>query len=412
VEAESGGGEKRRPSRRRIVVEKADRFHRLSYDPRMELDRLRSRAEARGKRILDFGRLASDLAAPAGDPGGATAPGAVDVRAIRRAIASRIARDRGIRLDPETEVLPLLHLPDAFRLLALAFVNPSDVVLFPDPGDPVYRISALLAGGWPIAYPLPMSRGHLPDFARIEPEAAFRARLLYVCYPNLPTGAAAPAAFFDEVVAFARRENILVAHDASLAEAYLGEERPAGLLDRPGGKEVGIEICSLAPFHDLSGWRVGCAIGNREVLFAISALAGRLSWPRLAEVGGPIACALALAPEERARARSIFSGRIRLAAERIRALEWEVDEPSAGYHLWVPVPHGTHALDFARFLLRRAGVLSVPGGVFGEFGEDHVLFSLTSDETSIRIALDRMERLATVGGRLALWYRRRGRGAL
>ncbi|RPJ41173.1 MAG: aminotransferase class I/II-fold pyridoxal phosphate-dependent enzyme, partial [Candidatus Latescibacterota bacterium] len=380
MQALSDGGEKPRPARRRIVVEKSDRFHRLSYEPGMELARHRRRAEARGLRVIDLSRLAPDLPAPV-EAGPGAAPLPRDEGALRRAIAERLRRERNLALDPETEVLPLLHLPEAFRLLALAFVNPSDVVLLPDPGDPVYRASALVAGGWPIGYALPVSRGRLPDLDRIEPEAAFRARLLYTCYPNRPTGAAAPREFFEELIAFARSHNVLVANDASLAGAYLAERPLPGLLDLPGGKEVGVEFGSLAPFHDVGGWRPGYAIGNREVLFAIASIAERLGGPRLADVGEPIARALAIPAAETERARVVCRERVRLAADGIRALDWEVEEPSAGFHLWVPVPRGTHALDFARFLLRRAGILSVPGGAFGEFGEDHVLLSVSVDET-------------------------------
>jgi LL-diaminopimelate aminotransferase len=401
-------GDERRPHplRRRIVLEKADRFHRLSYDPCMEVARIRRRVESRGVRVIDCGRLRSDLPLPAG-PERQGAPAAADDRGIRRLIADRVARERGVRLDPETEVLPLLHIPEGFRLLALAFVNPSDVVLVPDPGDPAYRVSALLAGGWPVSIPLPAGRDRLPALDRVEPEAAARARLLFVCYPNLPTGAWASDEFFGRLVSFARQANVLVAHDASLGAASFVEEKPAGLLDRPGGIDVGIEFHSLAPFHDAGGWRPGYAIGNREVLFAVETLAGRLGLQPAAWGGDLLLRVLSVPEEETERARALFRARVRLAAEGLRALEWEVEEPRAGYQLWVPVPHGLHGLSFASFLLRRAGIAALPGGTFGEFGDDHVLLSLALDEASIRVALDRVERLATMGGRVAAWFRRR-----
>ncbi|MFH1277702.1 MAG: aminotransferase class I/II-fold pyridoxal phosphate-dependent enzyme [Candidatus Eisenbacteria bacterium] len=399
-------GEKPRPLRRRIVIEKADRYHRLLADPSEELKRVRRRAEARGFRIVDFSRTAPDLPLP--ETSGA-APAGGDLPGIRREIAERLERERGVRLDPETEILPLLHIPESFRFLALAFVNPSDVVLIPDPGDPAYRVSAGVAGGWPISYPLPAGRGFQPDLDRIEPEAAYRARLLFAGYPHMPTGAWAPPGFFADLVRFAKEKNILVAHDATLAAAALGGERPPGLLDHPEGKEVGVEFHSLAPFHQVGGWRPGFAAGNREILFAVETILERLGQPSLAETAAPLRRALDLPPEETARAREVFRSRGALAAEGIRALGWEVEEPLAGFHLWVRVPHGYHSVGFASLLLRKAGIAVLPGSSFGEFGHDRVLISLTEDEGAIRIALDRLARLPRMRGKIAGWMHSGGK---
>lgn len=392
---EKGG--RPRPLRRRIVIEKADRYHRLLADPAEELRRIRKRAEARGLRVVDFGRPSPDLPAPAAKEGSA------DLGAMRREIAARLARTRALRLDPDTEVLPLLHIPESFRFLALAFVNPSDVVLLPDPGDPAYRVSAAVAGGWPIPYPMPAGRRFLPDLGRIEPEAAYRARLLFAGFPHFPTGAWATREFFGDLIGFAREHNVLVAHDATLAAASLVDELPPGLLDHPEGKEVGVEFHSLAPFHDIGGWRPGFAIGNREILYAIETILERLGQPGLAETASPLRRALDLPEDESNRAREIFRARAALAAQGIRALRWEIEEPRAGYHLWVRVPHGYHSVSFASFLLRKAGIAVLPGASFGEFGHDRVLISLTEDEASIRIALDRLQRLPKMRGRIAGW---------
>lgn len=404
MSAPSDKGEKPRALRRRIVIEKADRYHRLLADPSEELKRVRRRAEARGFRIVDFSRPAPDLSPPSGS---GESPGRGDLPGIRREIAARFERERGIRVDPETEVLPLLHIPESFRFLALAFVNPSDVVLLPDPGDPAYRVSAGVAGGWPISYPLPAGKGYHADLDRIEPEAAYRARLLFAGYPHMPSGAWPPPGFFADLVRFAKEKNILVAHDGTLASARLGRENPPGLLDHPEGGDVGVEFHSLAPFHGVGGWRPGFAVGNREILFAVETILERLGQPSLSETAGPLRRALDIPAEEIERAREVYRARTALAVDGIRALGWDVEEPLAGFHLWVRVPHGYHSVGFASLLLRKAGIAVLPGSSFGEFGHDRVLISLTDEEDSIRIALDRLQRLPRMRGKIADWMRPR-----
>ena len=406
--AKSDKGEKLRPLRRRIVIDKADRYHRLSIDPAGELARVRKRVEAKGVSVIDFTRIHSDIPLP----GGPIERGDRDSTAeIRTAIATRLRKERGIRLDPEAEILPLPHLPDGIHLLTLAFVNPSDVVLYPDPGDPAYRLATIVAGGWPVSYPVPAGRIDMPDFQRIEPEAAFRARLLFAGSPGLPTGSVAAEERIESLARFAQEKNILVAQDLSLAGAVHGEKRPVGLLDLPGGRELGVEFHLLAPFHDAGGWLPGFAVGNREVLYAMETLRRRLGGPPPGAVCEPVRRALALDERDFREAADLFRARITIAVEGLREIDWEAEEPASGFHLWIPVPHGYHSVRFTSLLLRKSGIAVIPGAAFGEFGEDHVLISLTRDESSIRIAIDRLQRLMLAQGRLRNWIRQRRRRA-
>lgn len=389
-----------------MLIEKADRIHRLAVDPMEELERARRRAERRGFTVIDFTGADPDVLLPEGAPepeGGGT----LSSSAIRRAVAERFRAERGVRLDPEREILLLPHARDAFRLFALGFVDHGEVALLPDPGDPAYRAATTLAGGWPIGFPLHESRRHLPGLDRIEPEAARRARLLFIGYPARPLGAAPERPFYDELVRFARRNNIVVVQDATLAGAVAPGETPAGLLDHPEGRELGVEVHDLAPLFDCGGWRPGFAAGNREMLFAARTLLDRFPHPPLRTSLPLFRRVLDLPEEERRRVEALFRSRVDRVTEGLASLSWEVERPRAGHDLWVRVPQGTHSMRFASLLLRRAGVAVLPGALFGEFGHGHVLIRPNRDEASIDEALDRLRRMLPARRRVSEWFRRR-----
>ncbi len=381
----SGLWQKPLPLRRRLVIEKAERFHRLSSDPMEELARVRKRAEKRGVRVLDFTRLSSDIPIPATER-------SCEEGAISGLIAEKLAESRGLSLDPATEILPIPHIDEAYRLLTLAFINPGDVVLLPDPADPAYRTATVLAGGWPVTVPLLQGTGYLPDLGRIEAEAALRAKTFFFSYPQFPTGAEAPSEFYDELIGFARRHNIILAHDATLAGFRRGGETPAGLLDHPEGREMGIEFHTLAPLHDTEGWRPGFLAGNREILFAVRSLLRLLMPPSGGARFRFYQNALLIDESERVAAAEIYRQRGEHVRNGLAKWGWDVPEQAGERFLWVRVPYRYHSMRFAAMLIRRAGIAVIPGTAFGEFGDESILVSLSASDTSLEVGLDRIGR--------------------
>lgn len=383
VKATTGKRERILPLRRRIVIEKSDRFHRLASDPQNELIRVRRRAEKRGVRLIDFTSPISDLAPP--EPrASATA------RETRRRLAALFEERRGISVDPETEILPLPHVAEGFRLLTLAFVNPGDVVLLPDPADQEYRAATILAGGWPVTIPLLKTGGYIPDLERIEPEASRRTQILFISYPNTPTGAAAPAEFYDNLVLYSRAMNVPVAQDATRAACWPDGTVPTGLLDQPGGREVGVEFHELAPLHNLKGWRPGYVVGNREIIFAMKMLQIHMGTPGQEGEGITYRRALAVDSKAREDAAEIFSRRRAIVRDGLGDLHWHTEDPGGGMSLWIRTPRQLHSMRLASMLIRRIGIGVVPGVAYGEFAHDYIGIHLTQDETAIRVALDRL----------------------
>ncbi len=372
-----------RPLRRGIVIEESERFHRLATDPADELARIRSRVERRGVGVLDFTRVVSDLPPP--PP--ASPPGDGEVR---RLLAEHFEKRRGIAVDPLSEIIPLTHVEEGFRLLALAFVDAGDVVLIPDPGERSYRAAAVLAGAWPIAVPITRREGYLPDLDRIEPEAWRRTRLLFLSDPNIPTGVSGDESFYERVIRYGHERNVPIAFDATEASAAVTGSVPRGILDFPGGVHVGVEFHELAPLHDFRGWRPGYAVGNRQILSAMEMLRRQVTPPVEPSAEPVFLRALAVDEQAHAAAAGVYAQRRKTALTGIRDLGWEVEGNPCGKSLWIRSPRRLHSMRFAAMLLRRAGIAVVPGLTFGDFGQDFIRIHLTRDEGEIRDALDRI----------------------
>ncbi|NNE09091.1 MAG: aminotransferase class I/II-fold pyridoxal phosphate-dependent enzyme, partial [Gemmatimonadetes bacterium] len=370
---------------KRIVIDKSERYHRVVSHPMEELLPSRRRAEKRLGSVIDLSVMESDMALPSRSDG-AAAP-ADDV--IRETIAKRLLETRSLRLDPRREILLCDDVESSLEDLALAFIDPSDVVLIPDPALPLYRRVCVLAGGWPIPVPLSDRNDGAPEWERVEPEATRRAKMLWFASPHLPTGKIASHASIERLVERARRDNVLVVQDARLASTCRSDLSAPGLLDHPHGRGVGVEAHELAPWHG-GGERPGFLIGNREVIEAVRTL-GRLR-RRPGVPGRPrLQDAFALSAEDTAFAKKTFARRMDTALGGLRELDWAVQEPDAGFALWVRVPTRFHSLRFSAMLLR-AGIAVVPGIAFGEFGHDSVLLSLTTTEENIREGFDRLRK--------------------
>lgn len=291
------------------------------------------------------------------------------------AAAQWYGRRFGVALDPGSELLQLIGSKEGLAHLAWAYIDHGDVALVPDPAYTVYRVNTLLAGGEAVAMPLRRERAFLPDLSAIPTETARRAKLLYLNYPNNPTGATAPLAFFEEVVEFARQHDLLVCHDAAYSEVTYDDYLPPSFLQASGAKEVGIEIHSLSKSFNMTGWRIGLAAGNADAVRALNRLKSNLDSKQFPAIAA--AAAAALNEGENEATLRIYRRRRDVLVAGLQRLGFEVDPPRASFYVWLPVPPGYTSVSFARRLLERAGVLVIPGNGYGEHGEGYVRLSLT-----------------------------------
>lgn len=370
---------------RRIVIDKSERYHRVVSHPMEELLPSRRRAEKRLGSVIDLSVMEPDVALPPRSDG---APALSDDH-MRDSIAKQLLEDRGVRVDPRREILLCDDVESALEDLALAFIDPSDVVLIPDPALPVYRRICVLAGGWPISIPLSDPNHCAPEWGRVEPEATRRVKILWFASPHLPTGRVASAGSVEQTIDIARRDNVLVVQDARLHGTCRDSVPSACLLDDPRGRSVGVEVHEFTPWHG-GGDRPGCLIGNREVIEAVRTL-GRLRRRPAMPGRTRLQDAFALSQVSHKSASDRFGRRMQAALSGLRELDWAVEEPDAGFALWVRVPARYHSLRFSAMLLR-AGIAVVPGIAFGEFGHDSVLLSLTTSEENIREGFERLRK--------------------
>jgi len=298
----------------------------------------------------------------------------------------------GVILDPETEVLPLMGSQDGLAHIFLAYVDPGDIALIPDPGYPIYTAGLLLAGGEKVAIPLLEENGFLPDLKQIEPEIARKAKLMFLNYPNNPTAAVANLEFFEEVVEFAKKYDLLICHDAAYSELAFEGFKPVSFLQARGAKEVGIEFHSVSKTYNLAGARLGFVVGNSDVIGTLSQLKSNLDYGVFAPVLAAGAYALQHAQGSIEENQSAYQRRRDLLIEGCYLAGWDMPMPQGSMFIWAPVPTGQDSVSFAMDLAREAGVIVVPGVAFGEHGEGFVRIAMVQDESILKEAVQRIQR--------------------
>jgi LL-diaminopimelate aminotransferase len=312
---------------------------------------------------------------------------------FRTAVAQWYERRFGVNLDPKTEVLSLIGSKEGIAHIPLAFVNPGDYTLVPSPGYPVYRVSTLFAGGTPYFLTLRKENGFLPDLSGIPKEVAKKAKLLFINYPNNPTSAIAEKSFFEEVVDFARRYEIIVCHDAAYSEIAFDGYQPLSFMEVDGAKEVGIEFHSLSKTFNMTGWRIGFAVGHSEIVSALGRLKTNIDsgvFQAIQEAGTE---ALIHFDTPFPEIISIYERRRDVLVKGLREIGLDVDLPKATFYVWFPVPRGYTSAQFATLLIEKAGIVVTPGNGFGEGGEGYIRMALTIDEKRLEEAIKRLKRI-------------------
>ena len=365
-----------------------------------DLDRKQAELAARGVDVINLG---------VGDPDLPTPPhiidalmeGATDARSHRyppysgtqefKAAAARWYQRRfGVTLDPEKEVLALIGSKEGLAHLPWAILNPGEVALIPDPGYPVYRSSTILAEGIPHPVPLLRDRGFLPDLATIPADVARKAKILFLNYPNNPTGATATPEFFQEAVQFARTYNLILAHDNPYSEiAYDGYRAPS-ILEIPGAKEVAIEFHSLSKTYCMTGWRVGFVVGNAAAVSALAKMKTNVDSGVFRAVQKAGIAALDGPQQFLPERLRLYQARRDRTIRTLRSLGWQAADLRATFYIWLPVPDGTSGAKFASTVLDRTGVVITPGAGYGSQGEGYVRISLTIADDRLDEALRRL----------------------
>ncbi|MDF1525674.1 MAG: LL-diaminopimelate aminotransferase [bacterium] len=383
-----------------MKILQADRLKALPPYLFAEIDRMKAEVAAKGIDIISLG---------IGDPDLPTLPNIIDrmkkavdnpihhqypsyegMPSFRKAVAKWYGDRFSVDLDPVGEVVSLIGSKEGIAHAPLAFINPGDVVLCPDPGYPVYSIGTMFAGGEAYLMPLLEENLFLPDLSAIPADILDRAKLMFLNYPNNPTSAGATREFFEKVVAFARQNNILVCHDAAYSEVYYDGELPMSFLEIPGADEVGIEFHSFSKTYNMTGWRIGWVCGNQDAIGAIGKIKTNIDsgiFQAIQEAGIE---ALQGDQEPVEELRKIYQSRRDLACGYLSKSGFSFMVPKATFYLWVGTPEGLSSAQFVGRILQETGVVLTPGNGFGVYGEGYFRISLTVNEDRLQEALDRI----------------------
>jgi LL-diaminopimelate aminotransferase len=315
---------------------------------------------------------------------------------FRAAVRDFYERRFDVVLDPDSEIIPAIGAKEAIFNLNLAFLDPGDYALASDPGYPVYTAGPWLAGAEPVLMALQPELGFAPDLGAIDEDVARKAKLMYINYPNNPTGALAPEGFFERVIEFARAYEILVVHDNAYSEIAFDGYRPASFLATPGAKEVGIEVFSLSKGYNMTGWRCAVLVGNADALQTYWRLKTNIDSGLFEAV--QLAGVAALSPDADAEVASmveLYRRRRDLVCDALRKIGVDVHPPHATIYVWAPIPAGyDSSAAYCEHVLEEAGVVITPGAVYGPAGEGWFRISLTTPDERLLEAVERLGALA------------------
>jgi len=357
---------------------------------------------AQGEDVISFAIGDPDIPTPqniidrlcqaAQDPANHRYPESDGLPQLRQAISSWYQRRFGLAFDPDKEVLPLIGSKEGIGHVALCFIDPGDLALVTDPGYPVYSMGTMFAGGECFFLPLTEDNDFLPDLDRVPTEVAQRAKMLWINYPNNPTAAVANIDFFEKVVAFAKRHNLAVCHDAPYTEVAFDGYSPPSFLQAPGARDVGMEFHSLSKSYNMTGWRIGMAVGNAGMVDALmkvksnidSGIPQAIQYAAIEALLGDQDCI--------AEHNAIYQRRRDLVVKTLTKIGLRLKPPMASLYVWARIPEGYTSLDFCTKLLDETSVVVTPGSGYGKYGEGYIRVSLTTPDDRLEEGLARLEK--------------------
>lgn len=354
----------------------------------------------RGEEVISFAIGDPDMPTPkniidrlcqtAHDPTNHHYPETLGLPELRQAISKWYKQRFAVSIDPDKEVLPLIGSKDGIGHIAMCFIDSGDIALVPDPAYPVYSISTLLNGGQVYYLPLTDNNNYLPDLNTIPQEVAKKAKIIWLNYPNNPTGAVANLEFFDKVIQFAQKYSILVCHDNPYSEVFFDHYRPVSFMQADNARDVGIEFHSFSKSYNMAGWRIGMALGNHNAIQALmkvksnldSGIPQAIQYAAIEALNGPQDCI--------AEHNAIYLRRRDLIIEALNDIGLKAEPPKASLYIWAKVPEGYTSFEFADDLLEQVGVVVIPGTGYGKYGEGYVRLSLTIPDALLVKGLSRL----------------------
>jgi LL-diaminopimelate aminotransferase len=384
-----------------MKIELAARIRALPPYLFADIDRKKGELRRQGKDLIDLGIGDPDLPTPAhivkamqaaaAEPRYHRYPSYEGMQAFREAAVAWYGTRFGVRgLDPETECCALIGSKEGIAHFPVAFIDPGDLVLTPDPGYPVYATWTRFVGGEVYAMPLRREHGFLPDLAAIPADVARRAKLMWINYPNNPTAALASRDFYRQVVEFARRHEIIVASDVAYSEIFFDVEPPPSFLEVEGAKDVGIEFQSLSKTYNMTGWRIGFAVGNAQLVGGLGKVKTNTDSGAFEGVQAAAVAALSSSQDCVTEMRRTYRERRDILCDALERSGFEVLRPKATFYVLIACPRGVTSIDFAGRLLTEAGVVATPATGFGSAGEGYVRLTLCASADRMREAASRI----------------------
>jgi LL-diaminopimelate aminotransferase len=366
----------------------------------VEISRKIAERKAKGEDVVSFGIGDPDIPTPphiierlckeARVPANHRYPESEGLPELRKTIANWYQKRFGVTLDPDKEVAPLIGSKEGIAHIALCLLNPGDIALMTDPGYPVYAIGTNLAGGQPYYLPISPKNNFLPDLDSIPETVLEKTRVLWLNYPNNPTSAVADLQFFNKTVAFAKKHNICICHDGPYSEVAFDGYTPVSFLQAEGAKDIGIEFHSLSKTYNMTGWRIGMAVGNVEVINSLkiiksnidSGIPQAIQYAAVEALTGPQNCIK--------EHNDVYQRRRDLIVDTLNTMGLEAKMPKASLYIWAKVPNGFTSVEFTNDLLDKVGVVVTPGVGYGQNGEGYIRLSLTIADASLLKGLSRM----------------------
>jgi len=388
-----------------MTIWSAERLNQLPPYLFVEIDRKKREAIAAGRDVIDFGVGDPDLPTPTfivdrmaeaiRDPKNHRYPQGAGSPRFREAVATFFEHRFRVKLDPNREVLALIGSKEGLGHFPTAVVNPGETVLVPDPGYPVYAGGAIFAGGKCHYMTLSESNDWLPDYSAIPPEVRRAAKLMFLNYPNNPTGACASPEFFDRAVEFSAEHHILIAHDAAYSEMFSDADRPPpSILQSPGAIERAVEFHSLSKTFNMTGWRIGFAVGNANALAALAKVKNNVDSGVFTAIQDAVADVLASGETARLKDQiDVYRRRRDILVAGLQTAGMKTRSPEATFYVWSHCPNGLDSMTAASRLLEQANIVAIPGIGFGSGGEGYLRFALTIDESRTQEAVSRLARM-------------------
>jgi LL-diaminopimelate aminotransferase len=367
------------------------------------IDKMKQEAIARGVDIINLGIGDPDLPTPAPiidslakaakDPKHHQYPSYEGMLSFRKAVTDWYKRRFKVTLDPTNEVLTLIGSKEGIGHIHLAFVDPGDIVLVPSPGYPVYPVGTGFSGGVSHIMPLTRANGFLPDLNAIPKEVAKKAKLMWLNSPNNPTSVIMTKDYFKRAIEFAQDNQIIICHDAAYSEIYYDGQRPASFMEVEGAKDVGVEFHSLSKTYNMTGWRLGFVVGNKDVLAGLGKVKSNLDSGCFEAVQEAGITALDLDDSVTDGIRTIYQERRDTLIPGLKQLGLEVDAPPAAFYIWVTVPKGYTSTSFTAHLLEKTGIVTTPGNGFGAPGEGYVRMTVCTTKERLAEAVERIKKI-------------------